>query len=175
MQEKVHRKVHEQYIWFVSCPSSLTIQTLSQISAKSIGRLRGRVPWTDIQRARDEYIDPKYLPQNIILTQFHHLRQKDVDSILNHWIRRQASGRVPLRFKKVDKATQKDHRVLEEGNADTDMSPGKEADGDRQGDDNRQPKGGGPLQVDTGSNGSTEPANLGQSLGNAANNPNRVS
>ena len=175
MQEKAHRKVHKQCMRFVSCPFLPPIRSLSQFLARSTGTLRGRVPWTDIQRARDEYIKPEYLPKNVILKQFHHLRQKDVDAILTHWIGRQASGRVPLRFKKVDKATRKDHHVPEGGDADADMGPGDEADGDRQCDDSSQPLGGGLLQVGTGSNSSTEQAPLGRNLGNAAENPNRVS
>ena len=154
----------------MSCPFVMPIRSISQFSARSTGTLRGRVPWTDIQRARDEYINPEYLPKNVTLKQFHHLRQKDVDAILMHWIGRQASGMVPLRFKKVDKATRKDHQVPEGDDADADMGLGDEEDGDLQGDDSSQPWGG--LQSGTGSNGSAEQA---QNLGNAAENPNRVS
>ena len=115
------------------------------------------------------------MPKNVVLKQFYHLYQKDVDAILKHWIWRQACGKVPFCFKKVNKATQKDHRVLEGGDADTDMEPGEEADGDQQGDGSSQSQGGGPLQAGTGSDGSTEQAHLNQSLSNAAENPNRVS
>jgi len=142
---------------------------------RSAGTLRGRVPWTDIQRAQDKYIHPKYLPKNVVLKQFHHLCQKDIDAILKHWIQRQACSKVPFRFKKVNKATQKDHRVSEGGDADANMEPGKEADGDRQGDGSSQSQGGGPLQAGTSSDGSTKQAHLNQSLGNVAENPNRVS
>jgi len=75
----------------------------------------------------------------------------------------------------VNKATQKDHHISEGGDADADMEPGEEADGNRQGDGSSQSQGGGLLQVGTGSDGSTKQAHLNQSLSNAAENPNRVS
>jgi len=67
------------------------------------------------------------------------------------------------------------YHVLEGGDANTNIEPGKEADGDWQGNGSSQSQGGGPLQAGTGSNGSTEQAHLNQSLSNIAENPNRVS
>jgi len=85
MQEKVYREVYGRYIWFVSCQSMLLIHLLSQFSAMSASTGKGRVPWTELQRDQDEYIEPEYLPKNVTLKQFHHLYQKDVNAILGHW------------------------------------------------------------------------------------------
>jgi len=63
----------------------LLIHLLSQFSAMSASTGKGRVPWTELQRDQDEYIEPEYLPENVTLKQFHHLYQKDVNTILGHW------------------------------------------------------------------------------------------
>lgn len=57
-----------------------------------------------MKEAQDSFIDPKYLPKNLVLVQYHHMRVEDVDAALQHWKAREASGEVPFRFKKVDKA-----------------------------------------------------------------------
>jgi hypothetical protein len=70
----------------------------------SISNRKARVPWAELQRAWDKYIAPKYLPMQVTIKQYYHLRQKDVNSILQHWVQRQATGMVPFDFKKVTKA-----------------------------------------------------------------------
>ena len=137
----------------------LPIHLLSQFSAMSAGTGKGRVPWTELQRDRDEYIEPEYLPENVTLKQFHHLRQEDVNAILGHWAQRKADGKVPFRFRKAAKATRKDKRTSEGSDADADMGLGEGADLDRQGNDGSQVQGNGPLRAG----------------GNTAENPNRVS
>ena len=120
----------------------------------STGNRKARVPWAELQRAREEYILSKYLPTQVVLKQYYHLRQIDVNSILRHWVRRQAAGMVPLYFKKVTKAIpQRSGDGFDTGSSDEDED----------------------LQSnDSGSNHSGEEANLGQSLGNAAGNSNGV-
>ena len=120
----------------------------------STGNRKARVPWAELQRARDEYIESKYLPMQVVLRQYYHLRQGDVDSILRHWVRRQAAGMVPLRFKKVTKVIpQRNGDGIDMGSSDEDED----------------------LQNNDGDSGhSGEEANLGQSLGNAAGNSNGV-
>ena len=120
----------------------------------STGNRKARVPWAELQRARDEYIKPKYLPMQVVLRQYYHLCQGDVNSILRHWVWRQAAGMVPFHFKKVTKAIpQRNGDGVDMGSSDEDED----------------------LQNnDSGSNHSGEEANLGQSLGNAAGNSNGV-
>src|SRR5437879_5363705 len=120
----------------------------------STGNRKARVPWAELQRARDEYIEPKYLPMQVVLWQYYHLRQGDVNSILRHWVRRQAASMVPFRFKKVTKA-------IPQRNGDGVNMGSSDEDEDLQ-------------NNDSGSNHSGEETNLGQSLGNAAGNSNEV-
>jgi hypothetical protein len=95
--------------------------------------------------------------------------------MLDHWMRRQAAGKVPFYFRNVAKAIRKNKRTSGESDADADMEPGNEAEEDLQGDDDIQAWGDGASQGDGGSNGSTEQAHPGQSLGDPAENPSGVS
>ena len=156
MQEKAYRPIHERHIRFVISASLSRIRPLSRIVflEMSTGNRKARVPWAELQRARGEYISSKYLPMQVSLRQYYHLRQGDVDSILRHWVRRQAAGMVPFCFKKVTKATPQGS-----GNG-----AGMESSGEDEG-----------LQSgDSGSDHSGEEDNLGQTLGNTAGNSNEV-
>lgn len=115
----------------------LPIQPLSLYLGTSIGKGKGRIPWAKLKAAQDDFIDPKYLPKNLILEQFHHLRQDDVNAMLNHWAERQAAGEVPFQFKKVN-AARNNKRTPEENDADADTESGKEAGEDPQGADVNQ-------------------------------------
>jgi hypothetical protein len=72
----------------------LPIQSLSKSLELSIGKGKGRVPWTELQRAQDDYIKAKYLPEKVTLQQYYHLRQEDVHKLLKHWTERQAASEV---------------------------------------------------------------------------------
>jgi hypothetical protein len=121
----------------VSCRSLLPIQSLSQFLEISSGKRKGRVPWTQLQKARVDYIEPEYLPEHITLKQYYHLSQEDVNAMLEHWTRRQAAGKVPFCFRKVAKAVRENVDALEENDADadSDMGSGEEAEEGSQGDD----------------------------------------
>ena len=133
---------------------------------------KGHVPWTEIQRDRDSYIKPKYLPEGVALKQYYHLRREDVDSILEHWAWRQAAGKVPFCFKKMANTIQQNECASEEDDADTDMELGEETEEDLLDNDDSQSEGR-TLQDDgcNNDNGLTEP---GQNLSNAAENRNTV-
>jgi hypothetical protein len=90
----------------------------------------------------------------VVLRQYYHLCQGDVNSILWHWVWRQATGMVPFHFKKVTKAIpQRNGDGVDMGSSDEDED----------------------LQNNNGgSNHLGEEANLGQSPGNAARNSNGV-
>jgi hypothetical protein len=90
----------------------------------------------------------------VVLRQYYHLCQGDINSILRHWVQRQAAGMVLFRFKKVTKAIpQRNSDGVDMGSSDEDED----------------------LQNnDSSSNHSGEEANLGQSPGNAARNSNGV-
>jgi hypothetical protein len=124
------------------------------------------------------------LPEDVTLTQYYHLRVKDVNAILEHWSHRQAAGMVPFAFRKVAKA-----KNIQESDADTDAGLGDEEeegpnDGkDSESDDDsessesddgtkdledKEPQRGG------GSNRSPELPRPAQSLVEAAENPSRV-
>ncbi len=131
-----------------------------------------RVPWTELQRALEDYIKPKYLPKQVTLKQYYHLYQEDINVMLKHWTQRQAFSKVLFHFRKVAKAIQKNKHTLEENNADadSDMGPGEEAEEGLQGDDVSQVWGNGASWGDGGSSGLTEQAFPSQSMGNAAEN-----
>lgn len=71
------------------------------------GRSKARIPWSKIQEAQDDFIDPEHLPEGIRITQFHHLRQEEAESILNHWVARQAAGATIFQFKKTERVTRR--------------------------------------------------------------------
>jgi hypothetical protein len=107
-----------------------------------------------LKKARNNYIEDKYLPENVTLEQYYHLRQDDVNAMLKHWTERQAAGEVPFRFKKevaaLVAAARKNNRTPEENDADSDSG------------------------LDVGTNSPNERALPGQGLGNAADNPSNV-
>ena len=174
MQENTHRQVHGGYIQFVSCPFILPIQSQSIFFLEmSIGKGKGRVPWAELQRARDDYIEAEYLPKDVSLKQYYHLRQEDVNAMLEHWAQRQAAGEVPFLFKEVVKAVRQNVRMSDGTGSDGDAEPSEEE--DLQNSIGTRTQGGGQSRGDGNSNSSTEHAHSGQSPENAAENPNGVS
>jgi hypothetical protein len=136
----------------------------------STGAGKGRVPWTELERARDDYIEPEYLPKQVALKQYYHIRQDEANAMIDHWTQRQAAGKVPLRFKKVVKATRQNNGTSEENDADEDpnMGSGDEAENDRQGNYGSQVGGHGVSQGDSSRNGP------GQSHDSTVENPSEV-
>jgi hypothetical protein len=126
-----------------------------------------------LQRAQDEYIDPIYLPEGVILKQFYHICEGPIKAILEQWTQEQDSGNIPLKFKKAIK----DKRATKEADANVDAG-GEGSEEDRRDDGRSQPEADGPAQAngDGGRDGSpTEQAHPGQSPGDAEENPNGVS
>ena len=107
------------------------------------------------------------------LKQYYHLRQKDVNDILEHWTTRQAAGMVPLRFRKEVRAEPQNDCTPEENGAGTDLRPAKEGE-DLQDDEAGQTQEDGPPQGDRNTNRSTERVHSSPSPGDAAENPNGV-
>ncbi|KAF8258204.1 hypothetical protein EI94DRAFT_1708190 [Lactarius quietus] len=66
---------------------------------------KGRVPWSRLHKAQNDFIQAKYLPNSVTLTQYHHIHLEDADSLLKQWTQRQAAREVPLQFRKVEKAS----------------------------------------------------------------------
>jgi hypothetical protein len=77
---------------------------LIQFSEVTVGGGKERVPWAKLQEAQGNFILSKYLPNGVTLTQFHHIRVDDANTLLKHWTQRQSAGEIPLRFMKSDKA-----------------------------------------------------------------------
>jgi hypothetical protein len=125
------------------------------------GKGKGRVPWSRLQRAQGDYIKPKYLPKHVAIRQYYHLRQGEVNAILEHWAKRQDSGKIPFRFRKASKETQQNEANLEANDSDAAVRPGEESEGDLQDNNNRQ------VGDDSHDDGSTEQAH---SPGNVAEN-----
>ena len=103
----------------------------------------------------------------MVLKQYYHLRQKDVSDILEHWTRRQAAGKVPLRFMKVVRAS-------EDSGTDTDVEPA-EGEESSQDDEGSQTQEDGPTQGDSSTNCSAEQIRSGRSRADAAEDPSGVS
>ena len=159
----------------MGCRFLLPTQSLSGLVDTSIGTGKGRVPWAELQRAQGDYIKAKYLPEQVALTQYYHLRQEDVNAILKHWTWRQAAGKVPLRFKKAAKTIRQKNHASEENDAGTDMEAADEAEEDMRDDDRSGAQGGRLPQRDSCRGCSTKQVHHGQSLGHAAEGPNGVS
>jgi hypothetical protein len=66
-----------------------------------------RVPWGKIESSPTDFIDPKYLPEGIRITQSYHMRLDDVNDLLEHWTKRQAAGKKPFRFKSMKRAARR--------------------------------------------------------------------
>jgi hypothetical protein len=131
-----------------------------------------RVPWAELEKSQGDFVKRKYLPKQVALKQYHHIRRDDANAILKHWTERQSAGKVPFRF---SKALWKNKDVPEENDADDDMLPREEAEEDRQDNDDSLLTSNGAPQGDVSSNGLAEQAHVDESLGNAAENPSRVS
>ena len=114
------------------------------------------------------------MPKQISLKQYYHLRQDDVNAILDHWTRRQAAGKVPFHFRKGLEAILQTKCTSEENNADADMGPRNEDEENLQDDDGSQVWGNGASLGDCGGSCSTEQAYPGQHLGSAAENSSKV-
>lgn len=130
------------------------------------GAGKGRVPWTELQRARGDYIKEEYFPKHVTLKQYYHFRQQDIRAILGHWTWRQAASKVPFRFKKAAKAIHQNTRASKGNDGDANMGPSEESP-DQQDNDGSQAPGDGSSQGDGGSNSSTEEAHPDQNIGNA--------
>jgi len=118
----------------------------------SAGTVKVRVPWTELQWAQGDYIDSKYLPEQVTLKQYYHLVQEDVNALLEHWTGRQAAGEVPLSFKKVAKTVRPNKHILEESDTDTDTRQDEEEGGGLPKDDGSKAQLGSESQGGAGSN-----------------------
>ena len=65
------------------------------------------------------FILPKYLPDGITLTQYHHICLDDANALLQHWTQRQAAGEIPLKFKNNIKANCHGTQASEDGDTST--------------------------------------------------------
>ena len=153
----------------------LQVLLLSQILDIFAGMGNGRVPWTKLQKAPDDYIDPKYLPKDhkVVLKQYYHIQKKDANALLEHWISRQAAGEVPFRFRDMSKAIGKNNSTAGETDTDTEIGSGNEAEEDLQDDCDIQASGNETLQGNGGSDdGSNNGSNDGSDNGsdNSSNN-----
>ena len=97
---------------------------------------KARVPWGKIEDARDKYIKPKYLPKDVVIKQFHHIRLDDLNALLEHWTSRQAAGKVPLRFTKAVNGIRQDKGTSEGTDDDADAEPDDNDNDDNDNDDN---------------------------------------
>ena len=97
----------------------------------------------ELERARGDYVKPKYLPKEVALKQYYHLRQKDVSAILEHWMGRQAAGKVPFLFRKAVRAIPEINCTSDENGTRADMEPAEEEE-DLQDDKISQAQVGGP-------------------------------
>jgi hypothetical protein len=86
------------------------------------------------------------LPKKVNIQQYYHLRQEDVQAILEHWTRRRAAGKVPFRFRETVKGSQQNERTSEI-NSEANMGPG-EANEDLPNDDSSQAREDGEPQGD---------------------------
>ncbi|KAH9027300.1 hypothetical protein EDB84DRAFT_1563480 [Lactarius hengduanensis] len=110
---------------------------MSEMYGIAAGGGKGRVPWARLREAQGDFIAAEYLPEGVTLTQYHHLRLEDANALLKHWIQRQAAGKVPFRFKKVQKADR--HHGGERGSGNYDSSTGAGPSGQSQGDGAKSP------------------------------------
>jgi len=160
-----------------------TVRELPRLAADSVTKPfleasnhkgKGRVPWAELQRAQGDYIKPKYLPKQVTLKQYYHLCKENVNAMLEHWMWRQAAGKVPFHFRKGLEAILQTKRTSEENDADADMGPCDKDEENLQDNNGSQVWGNGASLGDCGGSCSTEQAYPGQCLGSAAENSSKV-
>jgi hypothetical protein len=151
----------------------LKTQLLKRFLGISTGG-NGKVPWTALGKSQVDYIKGKYLPKGLTLKQYYHLRQEDIDAILKHCEKRQAASKVPFSFKEAIKDAWKNKRTSEKTDANAGMSPSEETEGDLQYDQASQVSENEAPEGDGSSDSPPEQAFPGRSMGNAADDPNRV-
>ncbi|KAH9012877.1 hypothetical protein EDB84DRAFT_1568967 [Lactarius hengduanensis] len=115
---------------------------IGQFMSEMYGGKR-RVPWAKLREAQGDWIAAEYLPEGVTLTQYHHIRLDDANSLLKHWIQRQAAGEIPFRFKKLDKVDR--HHGGKRGSETTDGAGGPSSSANGQ-----QPRGELPMLEDEG-------------------------
>ncbi|KAH9020903.1 hypothetical protein EDB85DRAFT_2152752 [Lactarius pseudohatsudake] len=81
-------------------------QFMSEMYGIAAGGGKRRVPWAKLREAQGDWIAAEYLPEGVTLMQYHHIRLDNANSLLKHWIQRQAAGEIPFHFKKLDKVDQ---------------------------------------------------------------------
>jgi hypothetical protein len=102
-----------------------------------------------MQEDQDDYILPEYLPQGLTLNNFYHMRIHDLDTLLQHWAQRQASGQIPFRFKNVGRLD----RYGKRASATTDDTPieaglgGQSESQPQDAHDDQEREGGGSVEV----------------------------
>ncbi|KAF8270619.1 hypothetical protein EI94DRAFT_1698710 [Lactarius quietus] len=78
----------------------LTSKFMTQLYNQRVaGGGKGRIPWARLSEALDDFILPKYLLNNIMLTQYHHIHVEDADALLGHWTQSQAAREILFQFK----------------------------------------------------------------------------
>ena len=100
--------------------------SLTQFSEISVGGGNIKIPWKMVEKDQDAFIDPKYLPEGVHVTQVDHIVQHDADAILQHWDNRRKAGKVPFHFKKVNWP----HRRGKQASVPADNEPGEGDNGD---------------------------------------------
>jgi hypothetical protein len=141
----------------VTCQSLPPTQSLIGFLDISIGSGKGRVPWSRLRKAQGDYIKTKYLPEDIVIKQFYHLCLDEVKAILEHWAKRQDSGKVPFRFRKGAKKIQQNEPNLEENDSGTRSD--EDLEDDLEGDNNMQ------VTDDSGSDSGEQAHSLGNAAG----------
>ena len=93
-----------------------------------------------LRQAQGDYILDEYLPAGITLTQYHHIRLAEANSLLQHWTTRQAAGQIAFRFKKMNTTSRQHKPASTEGGVSDDVPRGAKkaqaqgCDSDSQGD-----------------------------------------
>ena len=135
IQKARYRQIYERHVPCVNCISFFLFYLLLcfyNFSGISVGNSKGRIPWSVLREAQDDFIENKYLPgSGFRLTQYHKISLSKVNRLLKHWTDRQEAGEIPFRFKNV--ANLKAGRRGEEASTDTEsdgsipeLSPGPE-------------------------------------------------
>ena len=103
----------------------------------SVGGGNVKIPWKMVEKDEDAFINPKYLPEGVCMTQVHHLVQHNTNAILKHWDNRQKAGNVPFHFRKVGQQCTSGKQA----SVPTDSEPGEPTqDGELQGDNGDAPE-----------------------------------
>ena len=112
------------------------------------------MPWLALLRNPDKFLEPRYLPHGVQLTEISKMKAASLQACLRHWSKRVENGHIAFRFKAVEDSHKRDAKTKKK-------RPEPPTDDE---DDNDTKSGGGTDAVDGDPESSTDAVNAAQEV-----------